>query len=177
MINIDLNLHSGIINFSDQEKQNCISDIDAYFQNDDWDKSVPRFQTNPVLQNRSEGYWVSLIEQASLMMQKFFNLSGNFVVKSWAYVCFKDIDDDNEQDLYHAHPNPHLLCSGSFYLSVPSTSSTTLFKDKHDNIFIPAHQENLILFFGKGVEHKPPRWRKGDHNENRYVVAFDWLTV
>lgn len=175
MIELGINLYSDTLNFSRKEKQACIDDLDAYFKNDDWYKLAPRFQTNPVLQTRTERHWVSLLEQASLAANKFFALNESYVVNSWAYVCFKDLDDDNTEHAYHTHPNPQLICSGSFYLSVPPTSSTTLFKDKSGNMFMPAYEENLIVIFDKNVEHKPPQWRKGDHNENRYVIAFDWL--
>lgn len=175
MIELGINLYSDTLNFSNKEKQTFIDDLDEYFKNDDWAKGFPLFQTNPVLQNRTEAHWVSLIEQASSVATKFFTLNKGYVVKSWAYVCFKDVDDDNIKNLYHTHTNPELICSGSFNLSVPLTSSTTLFKDKNGNVFIPAHKENLIVIFDKNVEHKPPQWRKGDHSENRYVIAFDWL--
>lgn len=173
MITLNLSIHKSVLTFSDNDRKNCISDIDNYFVNDAWCKEAPPYQTWPVLFNRTESHWVRLKEQITKQILINYNLN-NFSCLAWAYVCFSGkSQNSNVYSGWHAHSKYNSLYSAIFYLNFDSSFDATEFMDSNGDVYRPKLEQNTLLCFDSKIVHRPPIWNE-NNKQNRYVIGVDY---
>ena len=174
MITLNLKVHKAMLNFSEDAKQKCILDIDNYFDNDDWCKNIPHYQTWPVLFDRTEHHWVELKKQITEQVETKYEIK-NLKCKAWAYVCMAGQNQNyNKQNGWHSHDKVGSLYSAIFYLNAIDGFEATEFMDVDGDVYRPKLTSNLLIYFDSKLCHRPAIWDGKKHNQNRYVISVDY---
>ena len=150
------------IQLSDEYRKQCIHDILKYFEDDEWCKTVPKYQTWPILFDRTEPHW-------EYLKQSFFNVVGVKEFKSlkcWAYVSFPGTQF--EGNLWHTHDESK--GSAVFYLSISSPRNGTIFVDG-DLLISPIVDDSAWYFFDSNIEHSPSPYNSMGEKKPRVVLA------
>jgi hypothetical protein len=157
-----------------EENINCIKVIDELFENDNWCKTVPYYQTFANLFTYKEFYKL----KHSFILSCFSYLNEEvkyfFPIKSWCHRSYYSYQIKQDRDTHwhsHGEKNEKRL-SGLFYLHVPKDvpdyeSSGTEFKE-FPNI-IP--EDFCWFIFPSHLVH---RHGKIQSDSKRYVLACDF---
>ena len=153
------------IDLPEEYRENCIRDIYEYFSVGDWCEMVPKYQTWPVLFERTETHW-------KYLKDTFLEGTKNKTYKSihaWAYVSFSG-KESSKKDLFHVHS---LENSAVFYLKLSTPTKGTIFKTD-DYLISPIVDTSSWYYFKSNVLHSPSDWDHLNEKENRIVLAVEY---
>lgn len=155
-----------------EDNINCIKVIDQLFENDDWDKKSPQYQTWADLFEYDEFYKFkySFILSCFSYLNKEVDI---FEIGSWCYMSYYSHQiTQNRDDQWHSHhiENAKVL-SGIFYLNVPKDVPDYEFSGTEFKEFPNIIPEDFCWFIYPGhLIHRPGKIQS---DSKRYVLACD----
>jgi hypothetical protein len=166
-----MNLHDIIskhkIDFPVKYRNNCINDIYEYFEKDNWCKAVPKYQTWPILFERTDEHW-QFLKNSLLQITSFSH------IRAWAYVSFVGKDsgqgDNPLNNLWHKHTEG--AKSALFYLSCKPLYGTLFLTNNF--LISPVIDESCWYLFDSSLYHAPHYWNHLIEDKNRICLAVEY---
>jgi len=157
---------------SNEDRKKCIFDIEKLFEDDNWCKDVPYYQTWPLLFEREEEHWRRLKYRISLVMT-LLNPKIKRII-CWSYASFVG-KKGSVGNGWHNHvlgkENDSVL-SCIFYLQTETYYSGTMF-DVGDTIVIPKVCTKTLYIYNPTIMHTPTYWDYENETKNRITLAMD----
>jgi hypothetical protein len=158
---------------SDEDRINCINDIEDFFVKDDWIKDepyVPYYQTWPILFELSDKHWINIKERVTTII-RLFNPKCN-IFTCWAFVSFVG-KKGSLGNGWHTHFKEHNdRISSLIYLQIENENNGTMF-NLGDKIIIPKAKLDTLYVYNANVLHSPTYWDYKNATKNRIVLAID----